>query len=409
MAASAQGSLTPPGTPAPTMKSLSEINEGVTSAVLAGQAAKASASTAATNAAGAQTAAQAAESAANTAATNASNAVSSASIAATNAANATTAANTAAANASAALAAALDAQDPGIPIRASDLPLTITTPGRYFLAESINFSATDTNAISIETSHVTIDMRGHSLVGPGKAAGSSGDGIRTGKFVDGIAVVNGTVSSWRGNGISLIAGGAANGFLIDRINAVENGSVGIVGGQSGTISNCASYNNAFGISAYIASNIVNCSAYSNDYSGFLTSSFGVNFKNCAAAFNDTDGFYIITGTVIEGCSATRNRNDGIQVQNGCLVLNNQCYANGIDSGTGAGIHATSGSNRIEGNLLTSNVTGLDVDSAGNFIVKNSAKANTTNYDITGTQTIGEISTATGTILDTVSPWANFEF
>ena len=88
------------------------------------------------------------------------------------------------------------------------------------------------------------------------------------------------------------------------------------------------------------------------------------------------------------------------------------FGNGITGvGIGAGIHATAADNRIEGNNVTDNDRGIDVDTAGSLIVKNSASGNgppaTDNYVITGTQTIGAIVTATGTIA--ADPWANFWF
>lgn len=43
---------------------------------------------------------------------------------------------------------------------------------------------------------------------------------------------------------------------------------------------------------------------------------------------------------------------------------------------------------------------LDVDYSGSFIVRNTATGNSTNYSISGTQTIGPIVTATGTITST---------
>jgi hypothetical protein len=59
---------------------------------------------------------------------------------------------------------------PHIPI--TSLPLTITTPGYYFLLSDISFTPTSMSnriAITVSSPNVTIDLRGYSLSGPGQA------------------------------------------------------------------------------------------------------------------------------------------------------------------------------------------------------------------------------------------------
>ncbi|MFH0794250.1 MAG: hypothetical protein V2A74_09500, partial [bacterium] len=93
----------------------------------------------------------------------------------------------------------------------------------------------------------------------------------------------------------------------------------------------------------------------------------------------------------------------------CIVRNCICDQNGLGiNNDGAGIHATGAGNRIEGNNVTRSDRGIDVDVGGNFIASNTAHGNTTNFSITGTQTIGPIITATGTITTTI-PTANFSY
>ena len=62
-------------------------------------------------------------------------------------------------------------------------------------------------------------------------------------------------------------------------------------------------------------------------------------------------------------------------------------------------------NRIEGNHVTANDRGIDVDSSSNLIVKNSSKGNTTEYDIGGGNKVGTTSTDP----TTAGPWDNFDF
>ena len=88
------------------------------------------------------------------------------------------------------------------------------------------------------------------------------------------------------------------------------------------------------------------------------------------------------------------------------MVSNNCDSNG-SGGDGAGIHvnATRSDNRIEGNNLIFNNTGMSVNDSGNLIIKNSASGNNTDYDIVAGNDVGPIgSAATAT-----SPWANIQF
>ena len=73
---------------------------------------------------------------------------------------------------------------------------------------------------------------------------------------------------------------------------------------------------------------------------------------------------------------------------------------------GAGIHVTGRANRIDGNTVTRNDRGIDVDAGGNLVVRNDASLNTTNYDIVAGNTNANVeSPGSNFLLD--RPWANF--
>ncbi len=101
------------------------------------------------------------------------------------------------------------------------------------------------------------------------------------------------------------------------------------------------------------------------------------------------GFEMANATTIQNCASTSNEGDGIKITNDCVVRRNLCQANG-SSGDGAGIHATSTDNRLESNNVTDNDRGIDVDAAGNLILKNTASGNTTNFDIAANNVFGAI-------------------
>ena len=76
----------------------------------------------------------------------------------------------------------------------------------------------------------------------------------------------------------------------------------------------------------------------------------------------------------------------------------------------AGIHVASYDSRIEGNNVSNNDRGIDVDGEDNVIVRNTASSNTINYDILSGNAIGEILDVTngGTLNSSHGPWINLK-
>ena len=76
-------------------------------------------------------------------------------------------------------------------------------------------------------------------------------------------------------------------------------------------------------------------------------------------------------------------------------------------------------NRIDSNNVTDNDRGIEVESSGNLIIRNSASGNAINYTIVLNNRVGEIVSApdsgnisgdTGGVgVGSTDPWANFSF
>jgi parallel beta-helix repeat protein len=211
---------------------------------------------------------------------------------------------------------------------------------------------------------------------------------------------------------------AANtGSTVSDSTARGNGSDGfIISNDSTTLHRCASSDN--GGSGFFGSgnnHFVNCSAGRNKVHGFTGG--GNVFRGCIATFNSTNGFFGSFGAVLEGCRASNNSGDGIQVGGSSRISGSDCSSNGFSSGDGAGIHATGGFARIEDNSVYSNDRGIQVDGIRNIIFRNTAVGNTINYVIAGTNHVGVIVSPTnsaaitgstgGAGLSTTDPWANF--
>jgi hypothetical protein len=179
------------------------------------------------------------------------------------------------------------------------------------------------------------------------------------------------------NGIKL----SGNGVL-DRCTASFNSASGISGGIGSMISNCAaSFNGFYGIETDSGSTVSKCAVTNNSSSGIVTT-IGCTVSECAAAINGGNGISALEGTSIQNCSARSNVASGIQVTTACHVFAN----------------------------TSRNQVGVSVYGLTNLIVRNSASGNTSagfSISAPSLNKTGPIVTGNGTITST-SPWANFE-
>jgi len=356
----------------------------------------------------------------------------------------------------------------------------ISQPGSYYL--TANFSMTKSNGIRVDVDGVTIDLKGFAIR---RVSGSGGDGITVSGIGHRCTIKNGTIGTsgtpgfaygvrclsspiypracsllnvsafgcsaagltagdgWRLEGCSAHdnAGDGIRtntGSSLTNCTASSNTGRGIVAGNGNSLTNCAAYDNngTYGIFANDGSSLTNCSAYSNisaaSSSVGIGTGDGCTITNCTAHFNSstaavsTDstgmGFSLGYSSTIQGCTAADNLGDGISVKGNTLVRDNNSIGNGNFAGDAAGIHVfLSGGNRIEGNNVTDNDRGIDVDSARNVILRNSASGNTTNYVIVANNVFGAIVNRTAPASAAVSgnsaassagttdPWANISY
>ncbi len=321
--------------------------------------------------------------------------------------------------------------EPRIAISATNTPgdatssFKIIASGSYYLTGNITGVA-GKHGIAIAASGVTLDLNGFDVTGV--PAMGLFDGVSTvGPGLTSIAVVNGSVRGWGRSGVDcgtslatncrvdgvLASGNTVNGILVGVGSIVSNcvgssnGATGIITGFACTLSNCSvSSNAADGISANSFSTVTGCMAYLNVSKGIRVgtgstlancvansnsdSGFGVTFgctvTHCSASSNAANGIItssssFSTGCTIADCTVRQNGLDGIVCSSGCVIRGNTCDSNG-NLGDGAGIHATLGDNRIEGNNCTLSDRGIRVDFAGNMIVRNTCSGNTTaNWDV----------------------------
>ena len=275
-----------------------------------------------------------------------------------------------------------------------------------------------------------------------KAHDNTGTGIFAG---GGATLTNCTATNNQGTaGISTLEGCS----LINCTAANNVCTYGINAGQGSSLTNCTARNNAGNTAAFSAGiltsdgcTLTHCAATSNTATIASTSAgiwtgFACTITACTAQTNSSanatptgsTGVGIIAGSnsKVQNCSAVFNRGDGIRGTGDSSIVANVCANNGFSGGDGAGVHVTGGNNHIEGNNVTVNDRGIEVSAAGNLIIKNSARnngaASAGNYVIVADNRYGPIidDTATGSItangkgpftstLTTTDPWANFSY
>ncbi|MEK6704088.1 MAG: right-handed parallel beta-helix repeat-containing protein [Planctomycetota bacterium] len=369
--------------------------------------------------------------------------------------------------------------EPRIAVNAANTPgdndatpslFKISQPGSYYLTANITGLA-GKHGIEIAASGVTLDLNGFDLIG----VGGSLDGIAMSVVnLHTVAVVNGSIRAWQGDGLDFsstgglscrladlrVQGNTGNGLSVGIGSAVtdcvafSNANNGISTGTGSTITHCSAWGNAnAGINMGLGCTITGCNTYSNTLAGIntaggatitgctvrggnmgisaghgstvtactatLTNGNGISVGDgctvtgCTAASNAGHGIYTggSSGSTIDHCTANSNSGIGINVFQGCSVIDctvrsntldgircvtdciirgNACFLNGLNAGDGAGIHATLGNNRIEGNNCTETDRGIDIDSAGNVIVRNVCSNNTTNWSIVAGNSVAPI-------------------
>lgn len=360
--------------------------------------------------------------------------------------------------------------EPRTPISAATTPgdadslFKITQPGSYYLTGNIT-GVPSKHGIEIVASGVTLDLEGFDMAGvPGMG---SFDGVSvTASGLRSITVLNGSIRNWADKGVDyglnaidstirdIRVGGngghglrVADGGRIIGCTAYDNAGDGLVALGSGcTITDCTAHNNGgSGVSEAVASTITNVTVYANHLDGMFVRSF-CTVTACTARFNGVDGISVGQGSLvtacvasnngfngiiaisdggtISNCTANSNARDGVLVDVNCAVTGNLCVLNGSASGSGlrtGGIHATGSGNRIEGNNCVSNDRGIDIEAAGNVIVRNTCRGNNQNWVIVANNIFGPIvdrtspgspavsGSSAASTLATTDPNANFSY
>jgi hypothetical protein len=244
---------------------------------------------------------------------------------------------------------------------------------------------------------------------------------------EGSTVIGCIVRQNNGTGMDVGAGS-----VVKDCAATANTGIGIQAGAGSTVLGCtARLNGASGFQLFDSCALQSSVAHTNTLQG-VSAGLGCTIRDCSVSLNKTTGIETLAGCTIKDCSVTRNGSrgiltgshciisgcttannaiSGIEVTFGCRVLDNGSHGNGTAPGIGgAGIRTYNDGNRIDGNSLTANGNAYFGGGDHNFIVRNNTHSNIiSGLSFSFNDASGEIKNfiSGGTII-TASPWANFQ-
>ncbi|MEM1206100.1 MAG: right-handed parallel beta-helix repeat-containing protein [Acidobacteriota bacterium] len=331
----------------------------------------------------------------------------------------------------------------------TNLPITISQPGFYYLTGNLTNTTNNGDGIIIDESDVTIDMMGYTIYGGKRSGINSDDGIVVLGSETNIKVRNGGVSDWNGDGINALnadfsiwtdlvvrnndGDGLVGDFnnLMVRVAAYSNGLDGVEGDDGTVLYQCtggqnddnglqtsegcvvvdsaAFDNSSDGIDVGAGSVINGCSASDNGIFGFDIA-LGGQAVNCVAYDNMSNGFDMASACILRSCIGSLNNGHGVRMFANSWIIENKMHENDLD-----GIRISSTDCHIEGNQVTDNdQVGIHATASGSFIVKNTSAGNLTNYLIDENCAFGPIVNVTNAgditgVANADHPWANFQF
>jgi hypothetical protein len=243
-------------------------------------------------------------------------------------------------------------------------------------------------------------------------AANNGIGLQT---LDGCVVADCTASGNSGDGISVGAGVVVRSCAVN-----QNSSTGVNTGDNCTVKDCSISSNFSGISGADNCTVENCTANANHNSG-ISGGNNCTVKDCTSSANGQDGVVEGDNCTVENCTASANRDSGITAINNCSVKDCTSSANMINGilvggnncqivgntcvGGYYGIAILGGQNRIDNNSVGNSIVfGIN---PGQMNVTNSITRNSSPGPGYGNTSGNNDYAPIGTPNTATSPWANF--
>ena len=192
-----------------------------------------------------------------------------------------------------------------------------------------------------------------------------------------------------------------NGGIVTACLASSNSAAGISGGSDCVMNEClAIANNGDGIDLSNNFNIRQCTSDHNGGNGFTLGSAG-SISGCVANTNSDSGVEVDNTCTISECRANGNFISGFtSVGSEAVVVDNQASFN-----TGFGIETFGSYNRIDGNYVVGNDVGIYSMAGPNVdvVVRNTSSGNGDNYSPSSGTTFAPVQTPS----TATNSWANF--
>jgi hypothetical protein len=239
----------------------------------------------------------------------------------------------------------------------SSLPFTIDSPGSYVFSGNLVFTGTTGDAITINSSDVTVDFNGYSLIGPGIAVCTC-HGIAMGNYKN-VVIRNGTVKLFGGHGICNSLS-TSSGYRISKMRVHSNGLSGVyLEGNNHTVTQSTVYENGsagsggFGVKLPgTGNNVTRSKVYENIGGGINTGSASKVNRNTVNS-NTGTGIQGVSGNNYSRNTVYGNTGSGMSAGSGNNFSHNNVYSN-----TGSGITGGSGCNYVNNNVYSNTVNGI---------------------------------------------------
>jgi hypothetical protein len=250
---------------------------------------------------------------------------------------------------------------------------TISSPGNYELSSNVSASG---DCFTITVSNVSIDLKGHSLMGDG-----TGIGITDGANPDtNLVIINGTISNFQ-VAIDLRSSGSSNA-TVNHIIAMNNTSSGILlAASNNTVSNSTVNNNGPNGGIVVdgcCNTIVNVQADNNSNEGITSFGGDTLVSNAVAQHNGATGIDLHGSNNTLDNSNSSNNLIGAAIGDHSVVRESIFNKNGSLTG-GFGLLVGGCCNSIDNTVASSNQgDGIRGFQCCNLVTNSKVNKNTTN-------------------------------
>lgn len=293
----------------------------------------------------------------------------------------------------------------GVTVSASDVTLDLNGFSLIGVAGALTGVTSTAPALALTVRNGTIRNW------PGGAVGVAGadarlEGLNIYSNGGAFAVVAGAQARVRDCTVAQNAAGAsvAQGGTVSGCVVRHNAGVGLQTGEGSSVGKCIVMGNGgHGIVLGNAGSLADCLIRTNGQNGVVVLT-NASVTRSSISLNQSNGVHLTTGGRVTDSQIFSNRVDGIRATLRCTITGNALDFNGT-AGKDAGIRLLSSDSRVEENNITSHITGILSDFGYNLIVRNKATLNDTNFSFHAQDVYGPSTSDAAT----AGPWANFGY